>query len=341
MTEKKIIERNLDGIYDNYRIPGIVTTEKGSILVYYECRKSDSDWAEIDIGMRKSRDGGVTWSDRTILVYGNGKTVNNPIMFSDQEKLLFMWQEEYSRTFSMCSYDDGETWEEKKELTAYTKTEQYDYTVIACGPGHGTVLRSGRYITPVWMCSNHANPKAHQPSVVATFYSDDRGEGWKLGEILKDEKLTDANETALAETEEGEIILNIRHRNEKHVRLIARSKSGIGDWEEIDFDEALPDPRCAAGMVSDGETIYFSNCRDPKERHSLTLTKSTDGCASWYPGMLIDQEAGYSDLALSRDKKRLYIFYENFSEERKDLVFTGLATEELTLQADRREYGRK
>lgn len=329
MTEKRIIERSNDGEYDNYRIPGIITTSNNSILIYYECRKSDSDWAEIDIGMRKSVDGGDTWSDLHILIYGKGKTVNNPIMFSDKDKILFMWQEEYSRTFSMCSYDDGETWEDFMEHTIDTKTEQYDYTVIACGPGHGSVLRSGRYITPVWMCSNHEDLESHHPSVVATFYSDNKGENWALGEILQDDKLIDANETALVETKSGEVILNIRHCNEEHYRIIARSKTGVDNWYDIQFDKALPDPKCAAGMVSDGETIYFSNCRDNTERNNLTLTKSTDDGISWSHGILVDSVAGYSDLALCQDGTELYVFYENFKEDSKDLVFVKFDTREI------------
>src|SRR6516162_4603044 len=46
-----------------YRIPGIVATAKGSILAYCEARKySGLDWDDIEILMRRSADGGKTWS---------------------------------------------------------------------------------------------------------------------------------------------------------------------------------------------------------------------------------------------------------------------------------------
>ena len=51
------------GGYELYRIPGIVVTEKGTILAYCEARKTGSDWGAIDLLYRRSIDGGMTWSD--------------------------------------------------------------------------------------------------------------------------------------------------------------------------------------------------------------------------------------------------------------------------------------
>ena len=44
-----LIEKANGKTYSQCRIPGIVITENGTLLAYYECRKSNSDWAEIDI----------------------------------------------------------------------------------------------------------------------------------------------------------------------------------------------------------------------------------------------------------------------------------------------------
>ena len=43
-----IIEKS-DEKFVQYRIPGLVLTGKGTLLGYYECRRSFSDWADIDI----------------------------------------------------------------------------------------------------------------------------------------------------------------------------------------------------------------------------------------------------------------------------------------------------
>jgi sialidase-1 len=48
-----------------YRIPGIVTTAKGTVLAYCEARlDGKSDWGEIEVHLRRSTDGGKTWDLR-------------------------------------------------------------------------------------------------------------------------------------------------------------------------------------------------------------------------------------------------------------------------------------
>ena len=43
-----------------YRIPGIVVTQKGTVLACCEARKnSSSDWGEIEVHLRRSTDGGL------------------------------------------------------------------------------------------------------------------------------------------------------------------------------------------------------------------------------------------------------------------------------------------
>ena len=62
-----------EGDYALRRIPGLITCTDGSILCYYECRSCLSDWALIDIGMRKSTDGGLTWDEERIIASSGGK----------------------------------------------------------------------------------------------------------------------------------------------------------------------------------------------------------------------------------------------------------------------------
>ena len=56
-TKSTIFEAGQGG-YVMYRIPGIVVTKRGTVLVYNEARRnSGSDWGTIDIVMRRSTDG--------------------------------------------------------------------------------------------------------------------------------------------------------------------------------------------------------------------------------------------------------------------------------------------
>ena len=62
-----LFEAGKDG-YALYRIPGIVVTKQGTVLAYCEARKGDGDWGQIDVMMRRSRDGGKTWLPRQKIV---------------------------------------------------------------------------------------------------------------------------------------------------------------------------------------------------------------------------------------------------------------------------------
>lgn len=311
MDKYTLKRSNQDG-YDIFRIPGIICTESGKILVYYESRKSASDWAAIDIAVKSSIDGGKTWSEDKTLVYGQGKTVNNPVMFTEKKEVLLMWQEEYRRTFYCKSFDEGETWGEVREITDSLKTPLYNWTVIACGPGHGTVLSNGRYVVPVWLCSNPQDLKAHHPSILSTVYSDDKGETWHLGELIDKEYMKDPSETALAELADGSVMINIRHESPTKRRIIAYSSNGSDGWHDFKFADDLADPICMGGMVSYNGKVYFVNCNSEDERENLTLYETHDNGVSWKNLAMISEPAGYSDIAISPDGKKVYILFEEF-----------------------------
>ena len=78
--------------YSNNRIPGIVVCADGTMLVYYECRMGRNDWSVSEIGMKKSVDGGKTWSEEVYIASGEGKnTVNNPVMaVMEDGKIVFV-----------------------------------------------------------------------------------------------------------------------------------------------------------------------------------------------------------------------------------------------------------
>jgi len=305
-------KRNTDG-YDIFRIPEIICTSKGSLIAYCECRMTGADWAPIDIGMRKSTDGGVTWSERKILVYGKGETVNNPVMFSDKDEITLLYQHMYSRTFVCKSFDDGDTWSEPVEITESLKTPAYPYTVIACGPGHGIVLSNGRYITPVWLALNPEDPKAHWPSIISTIYSDDKGKTWAMGELIQNDFLKNPSETTIVEINQ-KTMLNIRNACSIKKRAIAYSDDGISGWHDFRYAEELTDPTCAAGMIGVDNKIYFVNCRHETIRTNLTLSESNDFGQTWQDLCLVAENAGYSDIA-SISPKQVAIYYENHGME--------------------------
>src|SRR5437764_12740181 len=123
------------GGYAVYRIPGLVVTDKGTLLAYGEARKSASgDWGAIDLVYRRSTDGGKTWSDpKKVVDVGGGFeknpvavnlklgkfpdiTVHNPVAIADQGVVHFLYCVEYMRCFYARSEDDGQSFSPPVEI---------------------------------------------------------------------------------------------------------------------------------------------------------------------------------------------------------------------------------
>lgn len=315
LNDKVIYTAGENGFCHN-RIPGIVVCPNGTMLTYYECRMGRSDWSVSEIGMKKSVDGGKTWSEERYIASGAGKnTVNNPVMaVMPDGKIVFAWLENYKRPFCKFSYDEGETWTERVELTDAFEEFRPDYawTVAATGPGHGTVTKDGRIVLTVWLTSNITNIFAHHPSVAATVYSDDAGVTWHRGEILPITDAEDPNEACMAETSRG-LYMNIRHVTAKHRRYVAVSDDGAGNWRDLHYDENLPDPVCAAGMCSKDDVLYFSNCNSEEGRVNVSLSRSADFGETWEK-IRLNESGGYSDVCVNPLTGTAFVVYESQHE---------------------------
>lgn len=306
LVEKAVLD------YTDFRIPGIVATEKESLVRYCECRRSRSDWADIDIKVSRSVDGGESW-ETVLLIESGGNTLNNPVMFSDGDRLVFLYCRNYKEIWKRVSLDDGKSFGED-ERVCFEGDVDFFFNVVAVGPGHG-IVHGERLIVPIWFAYNSENEKSHHPSFISTLYSDDRGERWHLGEPIFKDELVDPSECALAVTADGELLISIRHEGEAKKRAIAKSTDGASGWRELRFEKNLSDPICMGSMTHDGKFIYHSNCDSETSRKNLTVKISGDEfktCRSVY----VSEAGGYSDIALLGDK--LCIFYEKTVQIQKD-----------------------
>lgn len=290
--------------YTDFRIPGIVVTEKGTLIRYCECRRSSSDWADIDIKINRSADMGKTW-DTVLLIKSGGNTLNNPVMFVDGEQLVFLYCKNYKEIWKCVSTNDGKSFGEIERVN-FENSIDFFYNVVAVGPGHG-IVHKGRLIVPVWFAYNRENEKSHRPSFISTFYSDDRGESWRVGEIIFPNELINPSECALAVTSENEFLISIRHEGGTRTRGLAKSKDGISSWKELGFEETLPDPICMGSMTHQNGRIYHTNCDSAHERKHLTV-KVSDDCFKSYKSIYVSDVGGYSDIAIREDK--LFVLYE-------------------------------
>ena len=361
-AEPRLDKQNIfsagEGGYDVYRIPGIVVTAKGTVLAWCEARelpekRMGADWAKIDILMRRSEDGGDTWGaprkvvtppedvqlNAVSLAQGHNDakdvTVNNAVAIVDGDSgaLHFLYCVEYARCYYMRSEDDGVTFTEPVDITETFESfrSDYDWKVIATGPGHGIRLRTGRLLVPVWL-STGTGGGAHRPSAVSVIYSDDHGRTWQRGEmVVGHPELVNPSETVAVELADGRVMLNIRHetynrKDRTRHRAISISPNGVDQWSPVRLDKQLPDPICMGSIIRlSSETeggknrILFANPHNPKttERRDVSVKLSYDEGETW-PVMkaLEDGRSGYSDLAVGPDGT-VYCFYERGSFDKQ------------------------
>jgi sialidase-1 len=321
------------GGYALYRIPTVVVTPKGTLLVACEARKSRSDWGQIDLLARRSTDGGKSFEKPFLIAPLEGKvernpaaarqklgkpgeiTVNNPVLIAARDGTVhFLYCVEYARVFCRKSTDEGATWSKAVEITAALEPlrKTYAWQVVATGPGHGLETTKGRLIVPVWL-STGAGSGAHRPSIVSTLASDDGGKSWKAGAVVatETEPLRNPNETTVAELPDGRIMLNLRHESKTRRRAISTSKDGMSGWSPPVLDEALLDPVCMGSLLNVGKTLYFSNLHSTSGRVNLGLRRSDDAGKTWKNMTLLHKgPAAYSDLAASPEGRVLWCVYE-------------------------------
>jgi sialidase-1 len=352
--------------YALYRIPGIVTTKRGTVLAYCEARKSDKgDWGTIDILLRRSTNNGASWQPRVKIADVPGPktknpvalaqklatdgevTYNNPVAIPDANGTVhFLFCLEYARCFYLRTDDDGLTFSQSVEITAsFDKFRpEYDWKVLATGPGHGIQLRHGRLVVPVWL-SLGTGGHAHRPSVTSVIYSDDLGRTWSRGEIAgpNEGEWVIPNETCAVQLADGRVLLNMRSESKANRRLLATSRDGATGWSRPQFHDQLLEPICMASMVRLTETpaknrLLFANPHnlaraDGKEvagknrdRKNVSVKLSYDESVTWPVSKTVEPGfSGYSDLAVAKDGTIL-LFYERGSTDGANIYKTGSLT---------------
>jgi sialidase-1 len=362
-----LFEEGRDG-FTLYRIPGIVVTSRGTILAYCEARKfSTADRGEIEIHLRRSSDGGRTWSPpQQVAHHGprlprnphlppgkQGKdfggpeeqTVNNPVAIAARDGTVHMlYCVEYMRCFHIRSTDDGVSWSKPAEITAAFEAfrSELDWQAMATGPGHAIELSTGRLVVPFWM-SNY-DPAVKRGKGVGVVISDDGGRTWQPGRIA----LWDAGEPNVAELTGGRVLVTARNGDPRTRRVSAISSNGATDWSQPRFVDELFEPGCMAGMVSHpgtgaagGPVLLFSNAQTTERAHSsrrnLTIHLSRDGGITWPVSRVLEPgPSAYSDLAVLPGGEILCYFEDGsgvpVQKRKRDWAYTRLTVARFNLE---------
>ncbi len=350
-----VYQSGTDG-YHTFRIPAILRAANGDLLAFAEGRKSSrSDAGDIDLLLKRSRDGGKTWGALQVIWDDGDNTCGNPCpvldektgnilllsthnLGTDKEHAIIEGTSEAGRTvWLLQSKDQGASWSAPVNISATTKRP--DWTWYATGPGVGIQIKNGPYAGRIVIPSDHnyndaATGKSERAS--HAIFSDDGGATWQLGGTIK----PDMNECQVVELLDGSgtLLMDMRSYRGVAQRAQSRSTDGGETWSEAVNVPELVEPICQASILrwedAGGQKpgwLIFSNPADPKKRRNLIVRASPDNGATWplaltlYPG-----GAAYSCLVtLSADEAGC--FYE-LSDERpyEKLVFARFGAADLT-----------
>jgi sialidase-1 len=323
--------------YTCFRIPAIVRTPGGRLLAFAEARRDGcSDFGNVRIVMRRSRNGGKTWgpletvAENGSLQAGNAAPVVDTmdlryphgrvfLVYStgDAPESAVMQGKGTRRVWFRTSVDDGATWAAPVEITASVKLSSW--RAYASGPGHALQLTEGPHAGRIVFAANHsegpsqAGGRSYQAH---TFFSDDHGSTWRLGATVA---APGSNESTAAEGPGGTVVMNSRDQSGSHARILSISRDGSGHWDSTFVAQDLPDPTCEGSMIGyevakDRRVLLFSNAGDRRERWNLTISVSMDGGRSWpRHTVLYAGPAAYSDI-VALPQGRLGVLWERGDE---------------------------
>jgi sialidase-1 len=341
--------------YKCFRIPAVISTAKGTLLVFAEARRNNcSDAGDIDLVMRRSSDGGRSWSDMTVVWDDAANTCGNPAPVLDRNTgrilLLSTWNlgtdhepqiinqtsQDTRRIFLLSSADDGLSWTKARDITPDVKKP--DWTWYATGPCNGIQIMAGKHRGRLVIPCDHieAGTKKYFSH---TIHSDDGGNTWTLGGSTPVDQV---NECTVAELPKGKLLLNMRNYTKIRYRQTSVSDDGGASWSALRQDTSLPEPVCQASLIRiDGngrKPVYaFSNPASQKSRVNMTVKFSYDNARTWErPVQVHEGPSAYSNLvSVSADK--LGLLYEGGVKS----AYEGIAWKEMDVPPARSGKGKK
>jgi sialidase-1 len=312
-----------DAGYPVYNIPALVTTNSGAVLAFAEGRVSTQDPTGYAIVMRRSTDGGVSWSvpyaaasiDRATNNYVNGTV---PIVDKVTGDIFLLYTQNSSSVFVVKSSDDGVSWSAPSDITASVKVTAsgnpgppgaYPNTPwdwYAVGPAHGIQLEHGAHAGRLIAAADHRlSGDTAATSWSHTIYSDDHGLTWHLGGGLDQTNSANenSNEATLVELANGDIYMSSRVQSD-YVPYRGKSTSSDGGltWSTMQIELDLSSKEVEGSLLRlNGNVLLFSSLNNAigNQRHEMTIWISYDEGQNWIRGRTIDfGYAGYSDMTL-------------------------------------------
>ncbi|MEP7267162.1 MAG: sialidase family protein [Saprospiraceae bacterium] len=328
--------------YKTYRIPAIIGLPDGGLLAFCEGRVyGGSDFGDIDIVMKHSKDKGNTWSKLFTVVNNDSLQAGNPAPVVDLKDpnypngRIFLFYNTGNNSereirkgnglrevWYITSTDGGITWSKAINITLQVHRPfqpkinplyifKEDWRSYANTPGHAIQILEGNYKGRIFVPANHSagDPLPDFEDYQAHgFFTDDHGRTFHLSESIS---LPGSNESTAAGLSGDYLMMNSRNqKGDIKSRIVSISNTGGEHWDSVYFDQNLPDPVCEGSLINIGKKkgkimLAFCNAADQVNRDNLTLRISFNEGKSWVKNILIDHDNSQKDNAAYSDIIRL------------------------------------
>tara|TARA_B110000444_G_scaffold56033_1_gene52269 strand:+ start:251 stop:1423 length:1173 start_codon:yes stop_codon:yes gene_type:complete len=350
---KKTLWEKGSGKYNNYRIPSLVVTKKGTVLAFAEGREA-GDTGDIDILLKRSLDNGKTWSDEIVVWDQKDNSCGNPVPVVDEQTgriwLFTSWNDGRDNELKIVtkksispripyvcySDDDGLTWSDPVNMSKTLRDPSWGW--YATGPGVGIQIKKGKYKGRLLIPANHSYDDKNGNIRNGNFnygahvlFSDDNGSTWERSEDIR----PGCNESQIVELENGNLMMNMRSYNDKYSRAISISNNGGESWSKIYHDLALVESKVQGSILNFGDingknAHIFSNPSVPLGRLNMTLKVSFDDCKYWSISKLIyGGLSAYSCLTRLPDGN-IGLFFEKGTEKNyEQMIFVSIPVNKI------------
>ena len=316
-----------------YRIPAMVLDKEGNIVVASDRRySSNADLGnhKIDVSIRRSVDGGRTWSAQNLIAVGDGRnsatygygdpalvrTANGRIVC-----LMAAGKNGYfssMRNIGICTSDDnGVTWTPVRELTTsnftdatHNLTNQLGFWSIFTTSGKGLLKRDGT----VMFTTNTLPSSGTSTSNCVIISSTDEGEHWTLGPATA---YAGGDESKLEEMNDGSLLISVRQSG---ARGFNTGNADGTEWGTQWRNSQITANACNADILyysrsidNERDIMLHTYLKNTGSRQNLTLAMSIDQGQNWTDVMNIQPGGCAYSTMVRLTNGDLAILYEDES----------------------------